>query len=321
MSETSGRLLRLLSLLQARPDWPGSELAGRLGVTVRTVRRDVDRLRMLGYPVLATSGVAGYRLGAGATLPPLLLDDDEAVAVAIGLRMAAGGGVTGIEETSVRALAKLEQVLPSRVRNRVSTLQAATVPMTSRGPTVDPGTLTAIAGACRDNRQLRFDYRSHEGTPSVRTVDPHRLVNAGRRWYLVAWDNDPRDWRTFRADRITLREWSGPRFKVHQPPDPDLAGYTSWAVSTAAYRYHGRFTVHAPAEFVGDRMGPTVAVVEPIDDQTCALRAGSNSLDELAVWIAIMGVEFDIHEPPELLGYIRTLVGRLQRAASPVTPR
>jgi predicted DNA-binding transcriptional regulator YafY len=275
---------------------------------------------MLGYPVLATSGVAGYRLGAGATLPPLLLDDDEAVAVVIGLRMAAGGGVTGIEETSVRALAKLEQVLPSRLRHRMRSLQSATVPVASRGPTVDAGTLTAIAAACRDNRQLRFDYRSHEGTRSVRTVDPHRLVNAARRWYLVAWDNDPRDWRTFRADRITLREWSGPRVPAHQPPDPDLAGYTSWAVSTAAYRYHGRFTVHAPAEFVADRMGPTIAVVEPIDNQTCALRAGSNSLDELALWIAIMDVEFDIHEPPELLGYIRTLVGRLQRAASPAPP-
>ncbi len=181
MLQTSARLLRLLSLLQARADWSGPELADRLGVTTRTVRNDVERLRALGYPVHASPGVGGgYRLGAGAALPPLLLDDDEAVAVAVGLRAAAGGSVTGIEETSVRALAKLEQVLPSRLRHRVDALQVAMVEVRSSGPTVDASVLTVIAGACRDHQRLRFDYRDHDGSATIRMVEPHRLVHENR---------------------------------------------------------------------------------------------------------------------------------------------
>jgi predicted DNA-binding transcriptional regulator YafY len=185
--ETSARLLSLLSL-QARRDWSGPELAERLEVGVRTIRRDVERLRTLGYPVHARSGVAGgYRLGAGAQLPPLLLDDEEAVAVAVGLRTAAGGTVTGIEETSMPVLAKLEQVLPSRLWRRVNALVSHTVPLTGSWPTVDPRTLALIAAACRDHEGLRFGYRSDRGTSSRRSVEPHRLVHTGRRWYLVAW--------------------------------------------------------------------------------------------------------------------------------------
>ena len=217
MLETSARLLRLLSLLQTRRDWSGAELAGRLEITPRTVRRDIDRLRGLGYPVQATAGTAGYRLGAGADLPPLLLDDDEAVAVAMGLRTAAGGSITGIEETSVRALAKVEQVLPSRLRHRVNALQSVTVPMANTGPTVDPSTLTAIAAACRDSLRLRFDYRTHDGTSSIRTTEPHRLVHAGRRWYLLGWDVDRQDWRTYRVDRLDPRTPTGPRFTPRTP--------------------------------------------------------------------------------------------------------
>jgi predicted DNA-binding transcriptional regulator YafY len=315
MWETSGRLLRLLSLLQARREWSGGELAERLGVTIRSIRRDVDRLRALGYPVHASAGIAGYRLGAGAILPPLLLDDDEAVAVAIGLRTAAGGSVTGIEETSLRALAKLEQVLPSRLRHRIGALQSATVSIGSRGPTVDPDVLTAIAAACRDHQGIRFDYRSHDATASVRTVEPHRLVHAGRRWYLVAWDTSVHEWRTFRVDRVQLRAWNGPRFAPRETPDPDVAAYTSWAISTAAYRYQGTFTMHAPADLVADRIPPTVGVVEAIDDRRCTLRAGANSLDEFAVWMALIGVDFDIQEPPELLDHARLLADRLLRAS------
>lgn len=315
MRDTSRRLLRLLSLLQSRPQWPGAELAQRLAVTPRTVRRDIDRLRTLGYPVLTTPGAPGYRLGAGTTVPPLLLDDAEAVAVAIGLGAATGSGVAGVEEASVRALAKLEQVLPSGLRHRVRTLQSATVAMVSRGPTVEPGTLTAIAAACRENRRIRFDYRTHEGSGSVRTVEPHRLVSAGRRWYLVAWDAGPSDWRTFRVDRIALRAWSGATFTPQEPPDQDPAAYTSWGASTAAYRYRGRFTIHAPAEMVADRIGPLIGVVEPIDKSSCTLVSGSKSLDEMAVWIAILGVEFEIHEPPELAAHIGGLAARLIRAA------
>jgi predicted DNA-binding transcriptional regulator YafY len=206
MLPTSARLLRLLSLLQARSDWTGPELARRLEVSGRTVRNDIERLRELGYPVDATPGPAGgYRLGAGATLPPLVLDDEEAVAVAVGLRSAAGGTVGGIEETSVRALAKLEHVLPARLRHRVTTLAQAVVPVPGTGPTVAAEVLTAVAAAARDHLRLRFDYADHSGTTSRRDTEPHRLVHTGRRWYLVAWDVDRGDWRTFRADRITPR--------------------------------------------------------------------------------------------------------------------
>jgi predicted DNA-binding transcriptional regulator YafY len=315
MWETSARLLRLLSLFQTRRDWSGADLADRLGVTARTVRRDVERLRGLGYPVHATPGVAGgYRLGAGAALPPLLLDDEEAVAVAIGLRTAAGGTVAGIEETSVRALTKLEQVLPSRLHHRINALHSVTVPLTAGGATVDPDTLTLIAAACRDHQGLRFDYRSHDETVSKRIAEPHRLVHTGRRWYLIAWDTDRQDWRTFRVDRITPRPPLGPRFTPREPPDPDLAAYTSWAVSTAAYRYQARFTMHAPAAVVADRITPTSGMVEAIDERACVLYTGSNSLDALAVYVGLIGVDFDVHDPPELVDHIRALADRLDRA-------
>ena len=203
MLDTSVRLLRLLTLLQVRRDWSGADLAQRLGVTTRTVRNDVERLRILGYEVRSRTGIAGgYRLAAGSALPPLLLDDDEAVAVALGLRAAAAGSVTGIEETSLRALAKLERTLPARLRHRLDALRQATVSAAGGGPTVDAETLTAVAAACRDHEQLRFDYPGHDGSVSPRRVEPHRLVYTGRRWYLLAWDRDREDWRTFRADRI-----------------------------------------------------------------------------------------------------------------------
>ncbi|MFE0023747.1 helix-turn-helix transcriptional regulator [Amycolatopsis sp. NPDC059021] len=315
MWETSARLLRLLSLLQTRRDWSGTELAERLEITPRTVRRDIDRLRALGYPVLATAGIAGYRLGPGANLPPLLLDDDEAVAVAMGLRTAAGGSITGIEETSVRALAKLEQVLPSRLRHRINALHSVTVPMANTGPTADPDTLTAIAAACRDSLRLRFDYRTHDGTGSVRTTEPHRLVHTGRRWYLVGWDVDHQDWRTYRVDRLRPRTPTGPRFAPRTPPDPDLGDYTSRAISTSAYRYQARFTLHVDAETAAERITPTSAVLEPIDEHSCTLLAGSNSLDELAIYVAGKGFEFRVHEPPELVEHVKTLAARLSKAA------
>jgi predicted DNA-binding transcriptional regulator YafY len=314
MWETSARLLKLLSLLQTRPDWSGAELADRLGVTPRTVRRDVDRLRGLGYPVLASVGIAGYRLGPGTSLPPLLLDDDEAVAVAVGLRTAAGGTVAGIEETSVRALAKLEQVLPSRLRHRVSALSAVTVPLASGGATVDADTLVAVAAACRDHQRLRFDYRARDGGATVRTTEPHKLVHTGRRWYLVAWDVEREDWRTFRVDRITPRVPTGPRFTPRELPD--AARYTSYAVSNAPYRYQGVFTMHAPAEEVAEVVSPTSCVVERIDDRTCTVRTGSNTLDGLAIYVAMFGFEFEVHSPPELIEHLRTVTARLGRATS-----
>ncbi|MFI6792017.1 helix-turn-helix transcriptional regulator [Nonomuraea sp. NPDC050383] len=315
MLETSARLLRLLSLLQTPRDWPGAELAERLGVSHRTIRRDIDRLRELGYAVHATAGTPGYRLGAGTGLPPLLLDDDEAVAVAIGLGTAAVSGVAGIEETSVRALAKLERVLPSRLRNRVGDLRSVTVPLSGPAAAVDPAVLTAIAAAVRNRESLRFSYRSHDGTGDRRIAEPYRLVNSGRRWYLVAWDTGRDAWRTFRVDRLRLHTPNGPRFTPREPPSADLVRYVSERISVDPYRYRGRFTVHAPAEVVAGRMPPTMAVVEPVGDGACVLSTGSNSLDELAMWVAQLGVPFEVHEPPELVQHIRALGSRLIDAA------
>ncbi len=203
MVGTSARLLRLLSLLQARRSWTGAELTSRLDVTPRTLRRDVDRLRTLGYPVSSTAGVGGgYRFGAGTDLPPLLLDDQEALAVALGLRAAAAGAIAGLEDATLGALAKLDQVMPARLRRRVSALHGAIVPLPHRGAAVDVATLALLAGACRDAERLRFDYQARDAAPTRRRVEPAGLVSAGFRWYLVAWDLDRGDWRTFRVDRI-----------------------------------------------------------------------------------------------------------------------
>src|SRR6202171_5032082 len=224
MLSTSERLLRVLTLLESRRDWSGADLAERLDVTTRTIRNDMVRVRTLVYPVGAAPGVAGgHRLGAGAALPPLLLDDDEAVAVAVALRSSAGGGVAGIEETSVRALVKLEQVLPSRLRRRVNALQAYTVPVAMPGgPSVEPHLLSTIAAACRDYEVLRMDYRKADGAESTRAVEPYRLVHMGRRWYLVAWDRERRAWRTFRVDRLQLRTPNRPRFTPRETPAEDI---------------------------------------------------------------------------------------------------
>ncbi|WP_280472014.1 helix-turn-helix transcriptional regulator [Nocardia cyriacigeorgica] len=314
MRETSARLLRLLSLLQMHREWTGAGLAAELGIDIRTVRRDIDKLRDLGYSVEAARGVAGYRLGAGTHLPPLLLDDDEAVAVAIGLRTAAGGTIAGIEDSSLRALTKLEQMLPCRLRHRVRTLLAATVSVGAGGPTVDPDVLTAIAGAIRDKHRLHFDYRSHDGTTTVRVTEPHRLAHTGRRWYLVAWDVDRADWRTFRVDRLQPRTPTGPRFTPREAPDIDLAGYVSSNVSVAPYRYAARVTIGVPADTAADRVPPTIGVIEPIDAESCLLHTGSNSLDELAIYLALFDLPIRINEPPELITRVRELTARLSAA-------
>jgi predicted DNA-binding transcriptional regulator YafY len=317
MRTTSSRLLDLLSLLQARRDWPGAELAERLEVSGRTIRRDVDRLRALGYPVESLTGPAGgYRLRAGTAMPPLLLDEEDAIAIAVGLRTAARASVTGIEETSVRALVKLEQVLPSHLRRRVNALQTATVTLAASGPTVDPETLTAIAGASRDRERLRFDYRGRDATESRRCVEPHTLVNLGRRWYLVAWDCDREDWRTFRVDRLERLSPAGTRFSPRDPPSADAAAYVAANLSGAPSRYQARVTLHAPAEQVAERSLFAGATVEAIDDETCELRTSDDSLDWLAVRVAILGVDFEVHEPRELVERVRDVAARLQRAAS-----
>ncbi|MFE2052151.1 helix-turn-helix transcriptional regulator [Streptomyces sp. NPDC059459] len=319
MLETSARLLRLLSLLQAHREWSGPDLADRLGVSARTVRRDVDRLRELGYPVNASPGTGGgYQLGAGAELPPLLLDDDEAVAVAVGLRTAAGQGVEGIGETSVRALAKLEQVLPSRLRRRVGALNAYTVPMLREpGPSpVDPAVLTELAHLCRDGERLRFAYRGHDGTDSRRTVEPYRLVCSERRWYLVAFDLDRADWRTFRVDRVRPRPPHGPRFVPREPPAEDLAAYVSEGVSTRAYVTHALVRLLVPLEEAAERISPTAGVLEPEGPAGCLLRTGAGSLDVMVVHLMLLGFEFEVLEPDGLTEAIEAARDRLTRALS-----
>jgi predicted DNA-binding transcriptional regulator YafY len=314
--ETSTRLLSLLSLLQARREWRGPELAERLEVGVRTVRRDVERLRRLGYPIQATRGVAGgYRLAAGASLPPLLLDDEEAVAVAVGLRTATSAGVEGMEETSVRALAKLEQLLPARVRRRVTALGAATVPFPGSGPTADPETLAAIAAACRDLERLRFGYRSRDGESSRRLVEPHRLVHTGRRWYLVAWDNGRDAWRTFRVDRIDRRPAPDRRFQPREPPAEDLAAYVAEGLSAAADRHQAVVILQAPLPEVAGRVPSWAGTLEAIDEHSCRLRTGSDWLGGLAVYVANIGVDFEIVEPPEFKRMVGELAERFGRAA------
>jgi predicted DNA-binding transcriptional regulator YafY len=316
MLSTSARLLRLLSLFQSRRTWTGAALASRLEVTARTLRRDVDRLRTLGYPVHSTTGTeGGYQLGAGATLPPLLLDDDEAVAVAIGLRTAASGSVSGIEEASLRALWKLEQVLPSRLRRRVAALNSFILPLAKGGPTVDLKVLSVIASACRDQEGIRFDYRSQNGSPSSRAVEPHRLVHTGRRWYLVAWDLLREDWRTFRVDRIEAKLSAGSRFAPRKPPDGDYAAYVSRSVSYAPYRYRARVKLSAPAETIAERVPPTAGMIEAIDRKSCLLHTGANSLDMVAMGLTMIGIDFEVQEPPELVVHVRLLAERLARAA------
>jgi predicted DNA-binding transcriptional regulator YafY len=318
MLETSARLLHLLSIMQSRRDWTGPELAARLQVTTRTVRNDVARLRQLGYPVDATPGVGGgYRLGTGAVVPPLLLDDEEAVAVAVGLHSAATGSVAGIEEASVRALAKLQQLLPPALRRRVSALAAFAVPVPVTGPAAAAATLTALAAACRDERRVRFDYRRHDGAENLRDAEPYRLVSAGRRWYLVAFDTGHQAWRTFRADRISLRpSYEGPRFTPRQLPDGDAALHVLKGTGAAMWNYRAEVIAHDSADRVIGRLPPAVAV-DPIGESTCRVHVGSDTPQMLALYLGMLGVDFEIENPgehPELVRHLQLLAGRYGRA-------
>jgi predicted DNA-binding transcriptional regulator YafY len=317
MLDTSARLLRLLALLQTRRDWSGPDLAERLGVTTRTIRNDVERLRRLGYPVHATPGVAGgYRLGAGAAMPPLLLDDEEAIAVAVGLRTAATGSVTGIEETSLRALRKLEQVLPARLRQRVTSLQTTLLAVSSSGPTVASDVLTALAAACHAQERLRFDYRDYRGASSMRVVEPYRLVWFGRRWYLVAWDLRREEWRTFRADRVQPHAATGMRFTPRALPDGDAVRYVTRNVGSATWAFQARVKVRAPADVLVARLPFAIGVVEPIDERTCWFTCGSDTPHMLAAYLGMLDFDFEVGEPPELVEELRRLSERYARAVS-----
>jgi predicted DNA-binding transcriptional regulator YafY len=314
---TSSRLLRLLSLLQTPRDWTGAELATRLEVSPRTIRNDIERLRALGYPVHATRGsVGGYRLEAGTTLPPLLLEDDEAVAVAIGLRTATGGAVTGIEDTSLRALAKLEQVLPPRLRRQVSTLMSATVHVARRRPavTVDPAALAEIARLAREHFTVRFDYSDRRDTASQRHAEPYRIVNAGQRWYLVAWDLDRRDWRTFRVDRMRPGMSRGMRFMPRELSDADAEALVSRGIPPEARRHQARVVVRMPAQQLAERFGPWLGTITPLDDESCALTTGADRVEDLAAYLGLLHADFRVTEPPELVEQLRILAARYAAA-------
>ncbi|MFE2292621.1 helix-turn-helix transcriptional regulator [Streptomyces sp. NPDC059452] len=326
MTDTPARLLKLLSLLQTPREWPGGELAERLDVSPRTIRRDIDRLRELGYPVEASRGsVGGYRLVAGAAMPPLVLDDEEAVAIAVGLRAGAGHAIEGVEEASVRALAKLEQVLPSRLRHRVSALQTATVALTrGDGATIDPQTLTTLASAATGQERLRFSYRSGSGTETKRQVEPYRLVSTGQRWYLMAYDLLREDWRTFRVDRVTEPFATGARFTPRPlPVEEDGSGEPKDAARYFARSMAGKqpelqldVRFGAPAEFVAARLPPTLGAPEPDGEGACRLRSSStDSLEWAALRLALVDCEFTVQGPPQLVAYVENLGARLTRAA------
>ncbi|MEU2283055.1 YafY family protein [Streptomyces sp. NPDC013178] len=316
-TDTPARLLQLLSLLQTPREWPGGELADRLGVSRRTVRRDIDRLRELGYPVQATKGSdGGYRLVAGKAMPPLVLDDEEAVAIAVGLRAGAGHAVEGVDEASVRALAKLEQVLPSRLRHRVSTLQAATTPLTSGdGASIAPETLTVMASTVAGQERLRFAYRAKDGTESRRLTEPYRLVSTGRRWYLVAYDLEREDWRTFRVDRVREPFATGARFAPREVPKGDAAEYLRQSIQRRQETYEFDVAFAASAQYVAGRMPAWFG--SPVEQEGgCALRGVTGeSVEWLAVRLAMVGCEFSVRAPGELVECVRELGGRLARAA------
>jgi predicted DNA-binding transcriptional regulator YafY len=266
-----------------------------------------------------TGITGGYRLEAGATMPPLLLDDEEAVAIAVGLRTAAVGSVTGIQETSVRALAKLEQVLPPRLRRHVNTLRTYTEPLANPWPAIDPERLTLIARLCRDRRRLEFAYRPRElgdrPADEARLVEPYRLVAAGRRWYLLAWDVGRGDWRTFRVDRMDDPRPTGTQFAPRTPPADDAASYVARNIHTHLTRHRAVVTLHASTRQVVERVRTTEGyALEPLDDDSCLMRTEGDSLEYLALSIGMLGFEFDVHEPPELVEFVRGMSGRLARS-------
>jgi len=309
MSDTTARVLDLLGLLQTKRSWSGEELLGRLGVSERTLRRDIERLRDLGYSVVARRGRhGGYRLEAGVEIPPLLLDEEETAAIAIGLLTAAGGTIRGIEETSLRALAKLEQVLPTRVRRRVTVWHTAVTAQARPWIKVDGDTLAVLAQACRDNERVRFAYRTREGATRERHVEPHRVLALYHRWYLLGFDSDRAGWRTFRLDRMSTPRTTGRIFRPRPIPGGDAVAYVE---NSLPARYEALVTLDAPAAYVSRRMPPGDATVEPIDHDHSLLRLRGDSLDWMAISILWFGVGFRVDEPEELVDHLRATSHRL----------
>jgi predicted DNA-binding transcriptional regulator YafY len=335
MSGTSERLLSLLSLLQARRDWPGQVLAERLAVSPRTVRRDVDRLRELGYPIAASKGPdGGYRLDAGAHLPPLLFDDEQAVALTLALQLAPVGGA-GVGEAAGRALATLRQVMPAQLRHRIDSLQVTAV-RSGGGPATeaDPAVLVALAGVVRAREVLRFDYSTDTaadsdpaaGPPTVplppRKVEPHHVISRNGRWYLLAWDLDRNDWRTYRVDRISPRTPTGPRFTPRPVPGGDVAAFVSGLFkgsrSSDTWPCRGQVLLHAPASAVAPYIGD--GALEILGPDRCLLTLGSWSWAGLAASIARYDCDFEVVDPPDLRTAVTALAQRCARAAASSGP-
>jgi predicted DNA-binding transcriptional regulator YafY len=318
--DPTARILRLLSLLQTYRHWPGEELSDRLGVSPRTLRRDVDRLRELGYPVDTSRGTGGgYQLSAGTRIPPLLLDDEEAVAIAVGLRTAAGGGVTGIEETSLQALAKLQQVLPPKLRRRVDALADATetTVFTSRQPTIPADTLVAVAQACRGREQLRFGYAAADGTETSRLVEPHRLVARGRRWYLVAWDLQRDAWRTFRVDRLERPFANGIRFTPRELPAEDAAAYVAQALRSVPQRHEALLAIPLALEAAQERVPRWIGELTADGDDRTLLRAANDNVEWLAITLTMLDVEATLVDAtPEVREAFAALRAKVDRLAA-----
>ncbi|WP_328980574.1 helix-turn-helix transcriptional regulator [Streptomyces canus] len=321
MRETSARLLRLLSLLQTRQEWTGTELAQELGVTVRTVRRDIERLRELDYPVNTVRGVhGGYRLGAGRALPPLLLDDDEAVAVALGLQLGATSWVSDIEEAASSALTKLREILPSRLHGRVDSLRYATEHGSRHEATVSPELLKELATICHRHERLRFEYRSHDGGYSQREAEPHRLVNFDHRWYLLGWDVVRGDWRTYRVDRLLPKIPTGPRFTPRDIPNGSAVDLVAHGVTAALSKVRATVRLQAPTSEIAPRAARYRQIVEADGPDACVLHCGGDSVETLAMWLGTFGVPFEVLDPPELRAQCLVVAERYRIASWSASP-
>jgi predicted DNA-binding transcriptional regulator YafY len=316
--QTTQRVLSLLSLLQSRPVWTGPELAERLDVTTRSIRRDVQRLRDLGYPVLAAQGVGGgYQLGAGRALPPLLLDDEEAVAIAVSLRLGTAAtlrpGSGDMNEVALRTLAKLDQVLPARLRNQVRAVHASTASLERATDEIGLDQLLVLARACWATERVRFGYLASDGASTRRRVEPYRVVSAARHWYLMGYDLDREDWRTFRLDRMAELASTGSRFRPRPAPDP--VEYVRAAIAVGPYRFTARAVVHAPYAELVAQVPPAAATIERLDGSRCLLVAGGEDLELMAWHLARLPYQIEVLEPAEL----REAAGVLARRLTAIT--
>ncbi|TQJ02484.1 helix-turn-helix transcriptional regulator [Amycolatopsis cihanbeyliensis] len=321
LNSPSTRMLELLSLLQDGRAWPATELVARLGTSPRTLRRDLDRLRELGYPVSSTRGPGGsYRLVAGRAMPPLLLTDDEAVATIIGLRFAAHAEVDGTDGAADGALRKLEQVLPSRLRHRLRAVSASIDLVTRSSRPLDLRTLELLGTAAHTSQHVRFDYTSRRGEHTERQVEPYRQVLLGRRWYLLGWDRDRADWRTFRLDRISGLTVPGTTFIPRElPPE----GPVSFVQNSARYpitRHQGIVRFAAPLAVVSERLIPEAGSLEAVDEHHCRFVTAPDSWEWLAITLPMVGVPYTIEGPPELIERSKELADRISRAASSAPP-